>query len=272
MFLVALYAMISESEPLEVVAYMFLVLLAGGLAKTLEKKSFRKYVSLIQFFANVIVSLVFYFLTYQRPGGKEYLCALGIGLVTGPVACLLFVGIRKWTERGQENHLADIISDDYFEVKKLEKNLPAEYAHAKKVSGIATEVAQRLGLDPGLCGAAGFYYRMDKWTGNDFVGDGVNRAQDLDFPIELIHIISEYNGEQHKPSTPESAIIQMISSLTMRIDEANKDITQSTVDHQMLIYQTLSKYSGEGMYDKCGLSMNQFLTVREFLAKEKSLQ
>jgi hypothetical protein len=269
MFLVALYAMVSESEPLEVVAYMFLVLLAGGLVKTFAERRLRKYASVILFFANVIVSLVFYFLAYGRPGGKEFLYALGIGLVTGPLACLLFIGIRKWMARGQVNHLADIISDDYFEVKKLEKNLPGEYAHAKKVSDIAIQVAERLGLDPGLCGAAGFYYRMGKWKG---IGDGVGRAQDLDFPIELIHIISEYNGEQHKPSTPESAIIQMISSLTMRIDEENKDITRSTWDHEMLIYQTLNEYSSEGMYDECGLSMNQFLTVRECLAKEKSLQ
>jgi hypothetical protein len=64
----------------------------------------------------------------------------------------------------------------------------------------------------------------------------------------------------------------MISSLTMRLEEANNDITKSTWDHEMLIYQTLNEYSSEGMYDDCGLSMNQFLTVRECLAKEKSLQ
>jgi hypothetical protein len=269
MFLVANYAMISEAESLEVIAYMFLVLLAGGLARTLTERKIRKYVALILLCANMIVSLVFFFFVYGRPGGKEYLYAFGTGLVTGPVACLLFAGIRKMTDKGQDNHLTDIISDEYFEVKKLEKNLPTEYAHARKVSDIAIQVAERLGLDPGLCGAAGFYYRMGKWKG---IGDGVGRAQDLDFPIELIHIISEYNGEQRKPSTPESAIIQMISSLTMRLEEANNDITKSTWDHEMLIYQTLNEYSSEGMYDDCGLSMNQFLTVRECLAKEKSLQ
>jgi hypothetical protein len=36
----------------------------------------------------------------------------------------------------------------------------------------------------------------------------------------------------------------------------------------MIIYQTLNEYSRSGIYDQSGMSMNQFLKVREVLTKE----
>ena len=39
----------------------------------------------------------------------------------------------------------------------------------------------------------------------------------------------------------------------------------------MVIYQTLNDESSSGIYDSSGLTMNQFLKIREFLAKEEEL-
>ena len=39
----------------------------------------------------------------------------------------------------------------------------------------------------------------------------------------------------------------------------------------MVIYQTLNDESSSGIYDHSGLTMNQFLKIREFLAKEEEL-
>ena len=37
----------------------------------------------------------------------------------------------------------------------------------------------------------------------------------------------------------------------------------------MIIYQTLNELSATGIYDESGLSMNQFLKVRELLVREE---
>ena len=130
-------------------------------------------------------------------------------------------------------------------------------------------VAKHLGFDSGLCSAAGFYYRLGKWSGKDYVQAGIERAQTLNFPMELIQIIAEYNGEVHKPSTPESAIIHMIDALTIKMEALDGDVTKSAWNREMIIYQILNEFSSAGLYDESGLSMNQFLKVREFLVKEK---
>jgi hypothetical protein len=272
MFLVTLYAMIFEASSYEVAAYMFMVLLAGGLAKTLTKKEYRRYVSLLLFCVSLIVPFVFYYLNYQKFDRMNYAYGAVSGLITGLAACFLIPVLYNNTEKGLENRLLDIISDEYSEVKRLKHQFPEEYAHAKKVSEISMHAAEYLGLRVPLCGAAGFYYRMGKWGGGDYGDSGVERAQLLNFPYELIRIIYEYNGEEALPSTPESAVIHMVDALTLHLEALGPDVAQSTWNREMIIYQTLNEFSTSGLYDQSGLSMNLFLKARTFLVKEKLLQ
>ena len=93
----------------------------------------------------------------------------------------------------------------------------------------------------------------------------------LCFPQKLITILSEYYGEKKLPSTPESALIHMIDALVIKLEALEQDVGKSQWNRDILIYQTLNEFSSTGMYDESGMSMNQFLKVREFLAKEEML-
>ncbi|MCI5857492.1 MAG: hypothetical protein MR016_09045 [Agathobacter sp.] len=271
LFFVIQYAMIFESTSGELVAYTLMILLAGGLAKTLSNRRARCYVSVLLLLINIMVPAIFGYLATQKSDPLSYLYGAICGAVTAVFSGFLFYRFRKGTDRELANCYLDILSDDYPEIKKVREWFPAEYAHAKKVSDIALLVAKRMELDSGLCGAAGFYYRLGKWSGKDYVQAGIERAQNLNFPIELICIIAEYNGEVHKPSTPESAIVHMIDALTIKLEALDGDVAKSTWNREMIIYQTLNEFSSAGLYDESGLSMNQFLKVREFLVKEKQL-
>ncbi len=269
LFFVIQYAMVFETDTYELVAYVLMVVLAGGLAKTLANRKARGYVSVLLFLINVIVPAIFGYLATQKSAPVSYLYGGFCGAVTALFSGILFYRFRSGTDKELENCYLDILSDDYPEVKKLQKWFPADYVHAKKVSESAMFVAKHLGFDSGLCGAAGFYYRLGKWSGKDYVQAGIERAQTLNFPMELIQIIAEYNGEVHKPSTPESAIIHMIDALTIKMEALDGDVTKSAWNREMIIYQILNEFSSAGLYDESGLSMNQFLKVREFLVKEK---
>lgn len=269
LFFVIQYAMVFETDTYELVAYVFMVVLAGGLAKTLANRKARGYVSVLLFLINVIVSAIFGYLATQKSAPADYLYGGLCGAVTALFSGILFYRLRNGTDKELENCYLDILSDDYPEVKKLQKWFPADYVHAKKVSETAVFVAKHLGFDSGLCGAAGFYYRLGKWSGSDYVQAGIERAQTLNFPMELIQIIAEYNGELYKPSTPESAIIHMIDALTVKLEALDSNVTKNAWNQEMIIYQILNDFSGAGLYDESGLSMNQFLKVREFLVKEK---
>lgn len=270
MYFIILYAIIYESPSNEIICYTLLVVIGAGLTKTLYEKHFRKYISFILFCCCMMIPFIFRYLSFQKFSYWDYMYGVCCGLVTAFAAFFLFYRMRRATDAELDNHLWDIIDENYPEVKKIKTHFPADYHHAKLVSDMAIFIAQKIGLNPALCGAAGFYYRIGKWSGDDYIAAGVEKAQNLNFPMELVRIIYEYNGQVHKPSTPESAIIHMIDSLTIKMDALNQDVAQSVWNHEMIIYQTLNEFSSAGLYDESGLSMNQFLKVREFLVKEIS--
>ena len=100
--------------------------------------------------------------------------------------------------------------------------------------------------------------------------NGVSISQNRCLPEPVVRIISEYGGIMQKPSTPESAIVQMVDSLVTKV-EALGDTMESSWNQEMLIYQTLNEFSNEGMYDESGLTMNQFLKIRDCLIIKENL-
>ena len=107
--------------------------------------------------------------------------------------------------------------------------------------------------------------------GGNVVKNGVEKAKALCFPDDLIQILSEYNGEENMPSTPESALIHIIDGLLIKLELLDKEVGTSQWNREVLIYQTLNEFSTAGLYDHSGLSINAFIKIREWLAKEELL-
>ena len=59
--------------------------------------------------------------------------------------------------------------------------------------------------------------------------------------------------------------------IVTKFDLLDKDTFSSTWNRDIVIYQSMNEKSAEGLYDNSGLSMNQFLTIRELLVKEEML-
>ena len=106
--------------------------------------------------------------------------------------------------------------------------------------------------------------------GEPEIDNAIRLAEENCFPRDVITIISEYGGIISKPSTPESAIVHMVDSLVTKIELLDEDTMSSEWNQDMVIYQTLNDFSQAGFYDNSGLSMNQFLRVRQKLVNEES--
>jgi hypothetical protein len=77
--------------------------------------------------------------------------------------------------------------------------------------------------------------------------------------------VYEYNGIMRRPTSRESAIIHMVDNVVTRLELINNDSMESSWNQDMVIYQILNELSQKGIYDNSGLSMNQYLKVRDFL-------
>lgn len=193
----------------------------------------------------------------------------------GSILTLLVVhilpGLRNRVQTEEEIGLDTIMDKQYHLQKMIEKYSSVDYDHALRVSRLAAKVAGELGADEKLTMAGGFYYRIGKLEGEPFIENGVRIAQQNCFPERLVQILEEYNGINRAPGTLESAIVQISDMIVTKFDLLDKDTFSAGWNRDIVIYQTMNEKSSEGLYDHCGLSMNQFLKIRELLVKEELL-
>lgn len=193
----------------------------------------------------------------------------------GSILTLLVVhilpGLRNRVQTEEEIGLDTIMDKQYHLQKMIEKYSSVDYDHALRVSRLAAKVAGELGADEKLTMAGGFYYRIGKLEGEPFIENGVRIAQQNCFPERLVQILEEYNGINRAPGTLESAIVQISDMIVTKFDLLDKDTFSAGWNRDIVIYQTMNEKSSEGLYDHCGLSMNQFLKIRELLVKEEVL-
>ena len=253
-------------------AYMMLTMLAAVLAQALKEKKYRMGVSLLTFFFSLMIPELFSYLSTKEMQKYSLLYAFGTAFLNFLPAAFLFQSLLHEADQEIENHLLDIVSEDYSEVKALKDFSMVEYRHAVKVSDIACRCAKEVGYRANLCLAGGFYYRMGRWIGEPYIKNAVNKAESLCFPAELISILAEYYGEEQLPSSPESALVHMVDAVVIRLEAMEQNVGQSVWNRDIVIYQTVNDFSSSEIYDHSGMSMNQFLKIREFLAKEELLR
>lgn len=194
----------------------------------------------------------------------------------GAIVCSLF-GIflspkLHYREVYDESISLDTIMDPAFHLQKeILKYSTADYNHAVKTSQVAARLAKEVAADEKLAAAGGFYYRVGKLEGEPFVENGIRLAQQNCFSERLIAILAEYNGQNMLPSSIESAIVHIADCLVTKFDLLDKDTFSSTWNRDIVVYQTMNEKSAEGLYDRSGLTMNQFLKIRELLVKEDLL-
>ncbi len=253
-------------------SFVVMTTLAAILAQGLKEQRYRIWISFLYACIGMMVPEILYYLAYKEISGEVFGYGAVNGIVTALIAFFIFQRLWETTETEKQNRYIDIVSEDFSEVKALKDFSMIEYRHAKKVSDVAYACAKQVGYDENLCLAGGFYYRMGRWIGEPYIENATHKAKTLCFPEPLIVILSEYYGLEKKPSTPESALIHMVDALLIKLEAMALDVNKSQWNREMFIYQTLNEFSSSGIYDRSGMSMNSFLSVREFLAKEGVLQ
>lgn len=266
-YLNTLLCMVSSAGFYEYAAYMLLTVCGCALSLLFAKKKLRLYGCIILLALSAAIPCMLYYISCYEMNYRMYLYALADGMVTIAVTMGCFDRLNQYVREEARRSLREIIASDFPLVQEVKKYSEIDYAHAVKVSGVAQACAKQLGANELVAAAAGFYYRIGKLEGEPFVENGVQLAESNCFPQEVIDILAEYNGEKKEISTLESAIVHMVDILVTKFELLGQDTLQSVWNHDIVIYQTLNEKSSEGIYDFSGMGMNQFLKIREFLAK-----
>lgn len=263
--------MVSECSYYELAAYVCLTVSGCLLTVILSERKYRIYGNVILFFIAMTIPCMFFYLSDFTINHYIFIYGAISGLIGNVIVLVFFERVSIYAKVEVYRSLHDIIAENYPLVQEIRQYSEIDYAHAVKVSQIASSCAKEIGVDEDVTAAAGFYYRLGKLEGEPFIENGVLLAQANCFPVAMVQILSEYNGEMHLPSTIESAIVHMVDSVVTKFDLLDKNTFASAWNHDIVIYQTLNEKSSSGIYDASGLGMNQYLRIREFLVKEVDL-
>lgn len=252
-------------------AYVLVTIAGAFLVEFYFQEELRIWTNLILMGLSVVIPVCCYYL-----GTHEFNMILIIVALAGSFLTMLIMNViipkLRSREVITETISLDTIMDDSYHLKKeIHQYSQVDYDHAVKTAIVAERMAKELGADEKLAKAGGFYYRIGKLEGEPFIENGVQLAQKNCFSQRLIAILEEYNGVNKLPSSIESALVQIADTLVTKFDLLDKDTFASGWNRDIVIYQTMNEKSAEGLYDRSGLTMNQFLKIRELLVKEVSL-
>ncbi|MCR4611309.1 MAG: hypothetical protein K5644_05380 [Lachnospiraceae bacterium] len=272
LYMVICLSYVHHSNNLVIICYVLLVLVSQATSsymKTSEDKM-RADVLVIIFTSNVIITLICYYLSNYNMSISILIFSLILGGLCTAFFGFLFNILLDKSIKDHTNKYGTILNKNYSLVKDIRNYSLAEYTHAVKVSNLSRECAKVIGANDLCAACGGFYYRLGRMEGEPEIDNAIRLATANCFPRDVITIMSEYGGIISKPSTPESAIVHMVDTLVTKIELLDRDTMSSSWNQDMVIYQTLNDYSQAGFYDNSGLSMNQFLKVRQRLVNEES--
>ncbi|MCR5677405.1 MAG: hypothetical protein K6G13_05180 [Agathobacter sp.] len=271
MYFIYMLCLLSSSNIYEFGLYVLLVVVGLAWVRALEETQYHLEVCILLSLIGLLLPVLFSYFDSHTLELQRLLYSAINSVLVFVLSFFLFRRLRNGTIEEVQNRLTDILADSYSEVIELRLYSKSEYLHAITVSKICFECAKKLGLKADLCAAAGFYYRIGKWKGEPHVETGVFYAKKLCFPTELIQIIAEYYGEKEPLSTKEAALVHIVDATVKKLQVLQSQATASGWNKELLIYQTLNDFSQSGIYDRSGLSMNQFLQIREMLVKEEKI-
>ena len=222
---------------------------------------------MVQFFFPVI----YHEFSYGRISVSFLISAFLVALAVTAFVLITYKWLVRMDVSEERISYEMYLEEDFSLAVELRKFSSKEYMHGKKVSELSRACAKEIGANELLCAVAGQYYRIGCMKGEPLINNNMEIAAEYCLPEAVIRILSEYQGVVEKPKTIESAIVQMVDSLVSRIDALGEERMESSWNQEMLIYQTLTELSNSGMYDDCGLSMNQFLKIRDVLILKESL-
>ena len=265
-----LTGLFSEGSEYEVTAYVLLALAGVFLTELFLQRTLRLWTGILVVCLSVVIPVCCNYLFLHVLEVKTILFSSAGSLVTLLVLALI-PKLRNRETVAEEVSLDTIMDEHYHLRREIERYSTVDYNHALRTSQVAARLAAGIGADEKLARAGGFYYRVGKLEGEPFIENGVRIAQDNCFSQRLVTILAEYNGEKQLPGSIESAIVQIADMIVTKFDLLDKDTFSSTWNRDIVIYQSMNEKSAEGLYDNSGLSMNQFLTIRELLVKEEML-
>lgn len=186
---------------------------------------------------------------------------LNIGTICAGIPLLL----KKKKEREVSSY-ARAMEDSFPLAQFMHSLSDKRYVRCRFVSKVCMLCARQVEFDEEFCGCAGFYYDLCDNDEPDAVFYATNLGKRNLLPIDVVRILSQYHGSVCPIVTREAALVDLVYETVRSLENVSDEA--ETFEKEMAVHSVFNDLSKNGRYDESGLSMNQFLKLRNFLIKE----
>lgn len=265
---VSLYCLMAGSGIYSYSYYLFLIFAGCLLSEAFKEKKNWLFCHIMVICITVVFSCIFYFLENENLSWIQFLKSFIAGAVAAAITFLCVFCVDHFIFERKHNRIQKVLGSNFIvrqQLKTFDASLYRDSVDAAKLCG---GIAKLIGANVELSKAAGLYYRVGEMEGMD-VESGISIGVEFDLPQELIWILYEVRGKLRKPSTIESGIAFIVYNIMRELKEVDQSL--EPIENEIAVHKTMNDLSISGMLDDCGISMNQFLKIKEYLVKVRTL-
>lgn len=260
------------SEPVEIMAFYILSGTIGSLISScfLKRKTIL-YAVITMLSLNTALSCIFEFIIVGSIDVK-FLTSTVICSICGIILVLLTVPYIFYKIDNKLLNKLRIIGDKDYELIVMLKNYSKDlYSHSVRVANLSECAAKKLGADPLLAKVGGYYHKIGKLEGKDYVKYGIEIAESYSFPIEVVDIIREHNGKYGTPKSIEAAIVMLSDTIISAIEYLEDKQNGLAYDKDIVIEQVITTKMEHDLLDDSGMTLKMFRELKKCFMQEENI-
>ncbi|SFP94590.1 hypothetical protein SAMN02910358_00207 [Lachnospiraceae bacterium XBB1006] len=243
-----------------------LCIMGAMISPMLTKKHLRRMVAILMGVMALTASLLF---GYAKDGSVTQ-DALVSGVLEGVCNALwIAVGLPLSFKKKKQLEITGYekaMESDFPLASFMRSISEARYVRCQFVAKVCALCALQLAFDEKLCACAGFYYDLCDNDEPDSIEYATNLGKSNLLPIEVVRIMSQFHGEENPIRTREAALVDLVYETVRSLEVLPKEA--GGFEKEMAVHTVFNDLSKNGRYDVSGLSMNQYLTLRNYLIRE----
>lgn len=169
------------------------------------------------------------------------------------------------------NKLLRITEPDFELIMMLQNYSKDLYEHSIKVAKLSERIAVQIGADSLLAKTGGYYHKIGKLEGKDYIKSGVEIARSYSFPEEVTDIIKQYTGRKESPKSVEAAIVMLSDTIVSAFEYLNNKQNGLVYDKDLVIDQIIETKLDKDMLDDSGLSVKMLRNIKKCLKQEENI-
>lgn len=261
-----------SADSIEILVFYLLSGIVGcGIAKYFARKNLIPYVAIIMLTTNLTLSGLLEYIKNQTISTKyiisSFACTFG-----GVVAIILVLPYVYYRIDNKLKGKLLRITDPNYELIIMLKNYSKDlYEHSTRVAKLSERIAYKLGVDSLLAKTGGYYHKIGKLEGKDYVNCGIEIARSYAFPEEVVDIIKQHTGRHQSPQTVEAAIVMLSDTIISAFEYLDDKQNDLVYDKDIVIDQVIDTKLEKDMLDDSGLTLKMFRDIKKCFKQEENI-